>query len=111
MGYKPGRSVVVYLAVIFGLVFFGQSDSVTFSPLGALVFSVTSFHGRGFFLGASRSTAATVRRRRSHISLLIRLTSLPPSRSASLEVCLLNGHSVPRSTWELRRQELVSVTV
>jgi hypothetical protein len=54
-GYKPGRSVVVYLAVIFGWAaayyFLGQSDSVTFSPLGALVFSVTSFHGRGFFPG------------------------------------------------------------
>jgi uncharacterized protein YjbI with pentapeptide repeats len=54
-GYKPGRSVVVYLAVIFGCAaayfFLGQSDSVTFSPLGALVFSVTSFHGRGFFPG------------------------------------------------------------
>ncbi len=54
-GYKPGRSVVVYLAVIFGsaaaFFFLGQSDSVTFSPLGALVFSVTSFHGRGFFPG------------------------------------------------------------
>jgi uncharacterized protein YjbI with pentapeptide repeats len=54
-GYKPGRSVAVYLAVIFGwaaaFFFLGQSDSVTFSPLGALVFSVTSFHGRGFFPG------------------------------------------------------------
>ncbi len=54
-GYKPGRSVVVYLAVIFGWAaayfFLGQSETVTFSPLGALVFSVTSFHGRGFFPG------------------------------------------------------------
>jgi uncharacterized protein YjbI with pentapeptide repeats len=54
-GYKPGRSVVVYLAVIFGWAaayyFLGQTDTVTLSPLGALVFSVTSFHGRGFFPG------------------------------------------------------------
>jgi uncharacterized protein YjbI with pentapeptide repeats len=54
-GYKPGRSVLVYLAVIFGWAaayyFLGQTASVNLSPLGALVFSVTSFHGRGFFPG------------------------------------------------------------
>jgi uncharacterized protein YjbI with pentapeptide repeats len=54
-GYKPGRSVVVYLAVIFGCAaayfFLGQSGGLSLSPLGALVFSVTSFHGRGFFPG------------------------------------------------------------
>jgi len=54
-GYKPGRSVVAYLLVIFGFAatFFtlGKVVGPTFSPLGALVFSVTSFHGRGFFPG------------------------------------------------------------
>ena len=54
-GYKPGRSLVAYLLVIFGFAatFFtlGKVVGPAFSPLGALVFSVTSFHGRGFFPG------------------------------------------------------------
>jgi uncharacterized protein YjbI with pentapeptide repeats len=54
-GYKPGRTVLWYLAVIaaFTLTYFllGPGEGHTFSPQGALVFSVTSFHGRGFFPG------------------------------------------------------------
>lgn len=56
-GYRPGRSVIAYLLVIFvfasAYFAFGPSQGVPLSPLGALVFSVTSFHGRGFFPGGS----------------------------------------------------------
>ena len=54
-GYKPGRSVLAYLLVIatFALVYaiLGHSIHPAISPLGALIFSITSFHGRGFFPG------------------------------------------------------------
>jgi len=60
-GYKPGRSFITYLLVIiaFAAAFFalstgalgiGGHDAIN-SPLSALVFSITSFHGRGFFPG------------------------------------------------------------
>jgi hypothetical protein len=49
-GYKPGRSVLIYLLVIavFATCYsaFGH-----LSLLEALIFSVTSFHGRGFLPG------------------------------------------------------------
>jgi uncharacterized protein YjbI with pentapeptide repeats len=49
-GYRPGRSVLIYLLVIavFALCYsvFGH-----LSALEALIFSVTSFHGRGFLPG------------------------------------------------------------
>jgi Pentapeptide repeats (8 copies) len=55
-GYKPGRTVLWYLAVIaaFALTYYllGPGEGHAFSPQGALVFSVTSFHGRGFFPGS-----------------------------------------------------------
>ncbi len=54
-GYRPGRSLAVYVFVILGFAatYFtlGQNFGPQVSPLGALVFSVTSFHGRGFFPG------------------------------------------------------------
>ena len=54
-GYRPARSLVAYLLVIVGFAaaYFalGPGSGVDLSPLGALVFSVTSFHGRGFFPG------------------------------------------------------------
>ncbi len=54
-GYKPWRSFVAYLIVIiaFATVYFiiGHKVGPVLSPLGSLVFSVTSFHGRGFFPG------------------------------------------------------------
>ncbi len=50
-GYRPGRSVIWYLVTIFGsalaYTFFGH---LPYLP-DALVFSLTSFHGRGFFPG------------------------------------------------------------
>jgi uncharacterized protein YjbI with pentapeptide repeats len=54
-GYKPGRSVLAYLCVIvsFAVVYFelGQAVGPHLSFIGALTFSITSFHGRGFFPG------------------------------------------------------------
>ena len=54
-GYRPGRSLLAYLIVIacFAVTYFilGNAVGPQLSPLGALVFSVTSFHGRGFFPG------------------------------------------------------------
>ncbi len=50
-GYRPGRSVTAYLVFIFGfaLAYFAFGH-LPFLP-DALVFSLTSFHGRGFFPG------------------------------------------------------------
>ncbi len=49
-GYKPGRSLVIYLLMIASFAtcyfFFGHLP-----PREALIFSVTSFHGRGFLPG------------------------------------------------------------
>ena len=49
-GYKPGRSLFIYILMIavFATCYFlvGQ-----LTPSEALIFSVTSFHGRGFFPG------------------------------------------------------------
>lgn len=54
-GYKPWRSFVAYLLVIaaFATTYFiiGQTAGPVLSPLGSVVFSMTSFHGRGFFPG------------------------------------------------------------
>jgi hypothetical protein len=54
-GYRPGRSVVAYLLVIglFATAYalLGHAVHPPFSPLAALIFSITSFHGRGFFPG------------------------------------------------------------
>jgi hypothetical protein len=54
-GYKPVRTLGWYLLVIFGFawIYFhlGSIEGHPLSPGGALVFSLTSFHGRGFFPG------------------------------------------------------------
>jgi len=54
-GYKPLRCFVAYLLVIltFATVYFiiGHTVGPVLSPLGSIVFSMTSFHGRGFFPG------------------------------------------------------------
>ena len=56
-GFRVWRSFLAYLIVItaFALAYFivGQKVGPALSPLGAWVFSMTSFHGRGFFSGAS----------------------------------------------------------
>ena len=57
-GYQPIRSVRAYLLVIicFAIMYFilGHLVGPNLSPVEALVFSVTSFHGRGFFPGGIR---------------------------------------------------------
>lgn len=54
-GYKPLRSFIAYLIVIitFAVAYFfiGRTVGPALSPLGSVVFSMTSFHGRGFFPG------------------------------------------------------------
>ena len=54
-GYKPIRSFIAYLIVItaFATVYFiiSRTAGPVLSPLGSFVFSMTSFHGRGFFPG------------------------------------------------------------
>lgn len=54
-GYKPSRSFLAYLFIISGFAtayyILGHTVGPTLSPLGAFVFSMTSFHGRGFFPG------------------------------------------------------------
>lgn len=56
-GYHPLRSVATYLLVIcgFAAVYFalGQTIAPPLGPLDALIFSLTSFHGRGFSPGAA----------------------------------------------------------
>jgi hypothetical protein len=54
-GYKPWRSFVAYLIVILGFAtgyfVIGRTVGPSLSPLGSFIFSMTSFHGRGFFPG------------------------------------------------------------
>ena len=54
-GYKPGRSIFWYLVVIFGFAraYYLQehTSKLHLSGVGSLIFSITAFHGRGFFLG------------------------------------------------------------
>jgi hypothetical protein len=54
-GYKPWRCFAAYLIVIaaFATAYFiiGHTVGPALSPLGSVVFSMTSFHGRGFFPG------------------------------------------------------------
>ena len=56
-GYRPGRSVIWYLVIIVGF-------ATTYYVFGhlppfpdSLVFSLTSFHGRGFFPGLGNATS------------------------------------------------------
>ena len=54
-GYRPGRTALWYLALVlsFAVAYWllGPLEGHPFRWDGALVFSVTSFHGRGFFPG------------------------------------------------------------
>ena len=58
-GYKPLRSFRAYLLVIiaFATAYFviGHAVGPVLSPLASIVFSITSFHGRGFFPGSNIS--------------------------------------------------------
>lgn len=63
-GYRPLRSLLLYLILICGFAtayfFLGPTVGVPLSPLGAIVFSITSFHGRGFFPGGSPGHSITL---------------------------------------------------
>jgi hypothetical protein len=52
-GYRPIRCFIVYLIVntAFATAYYliGHAVGQSLSPIGAFVFSITSFHGRGFF--------------------------------------------------------------
>ena len=54
-GYRLWRSFATYAVVIVGFAaayyFIGPVAKLSLSPLDALVFSMTSFHGRGFSPG------------------------------------------------------------
>ncbi len=54
-GYKPWKAFIAYLIVIlaFATAYFiiGHKVGPILSPLSSIVFSMTSFHGRGFFPG------------------------------------------------------------
>jgi uncharacterized protein YjbI with pentapeptide repeats len=56
-GYHPLRSALTYLLVVGGFAAayyaLGQTVSPALGPLDALIFSLTSFHGRGFSPGAA----------------------------------------------------------
>jgi hypothetical protein len=56
-GYRPLRSFLTYIVVVLGFAaayfLLMPITGVHFEALGALVFSVTSFHGRGFSPGES----------------------------------------------------------
>jgi hypothetical protein len=56
-GYRPGRSVVWYLIIIFGFALtYHVFGGLTLFPPDAFVFSIMSFHGRGFFPSLSSET-------------------------------------------------------
>lgn len=52
-GERPGRAFIAYIATVltFAVGYFaiGHLVGPTISPFGSLLFSLTSFHGRGFF--------------------------------------------------------------
>src|SRR5579884_2041317 len=56
-GYKPGRTVIAYLSTIlsFAILYYVlghlAGNQTVMSPLYALIVSIISFHGRGFFPG------------------------------------------------------------
>lgn len=63
-GYKPVRSVITYLVIVgcFALAYYflGNAIHPPLGPIGALVFSVTSFHGRGFSPGENVSITSPI---------------------------------------------------
>lgn len=60
-GFKPVRTLLVYLIIILGYAtaYFALQNGVIASPVAALIFSITSFHGRGFFPGGLTLDAPT----------------------------------------------------
>jgi hypothetical protein len=57
-GYRPGRSVCWYLAVILGFALaYHVFGGLSLFPPDAFIYSLTSFHGRGFFPGLEHTTS------------------------------------------------------
>jgi uncharacterized protein YjbI with pentapeptide repeats len=54
-GYQPWRGLAAYFLIIgvFARAYYvlGQTPKIHLSCVGAVIFSITAFHGRGFFLG------------------------------------------------------------
>jgi len=80
-GYRPLRSVLTYLLVVgaFALTYslLGRVGGPLLDPLVAVVFSVTSFHGRGFAPGGNvtlDSTVAVLAAVEGILGLLIEIT-------------------------------------
>jgi hypothetical protein len=56
-GYKPVRSILWYFVIIIGFAFaYSVFGHLSIIP-DALVFSLTSFHGRGFFPGLGNAAS------------------------------------------------------
>jgi hypothetical protein len=59
-GYRPARTLFWYLVIVLGFaahyVTLAPAEHIHLSFLGALVLSVSSFHGRGFFPGIPGTT-------------------------------------------------------
>jgi hypothetical protein len=80
-GYKPMRSLITYLLVVagFALAYYllGSNVNPALDAHGAIVFSLTSFHGRGFAPGGSLSPdnpLTTLAAVEAVIGLLIEIT-------------------------------------
>jgi uncharacterized protein YjbI with pentapeptide repeats len=57
-GYRPGRSVFWYLATVCGFALaYHLLGQLSLFPPDAFVYSLTSFHGRGFFPGLEHRTS------------------------------------------------------
>lgn len=80
-GYKPMRSFITYVLVVgtFALTYFllGNNVNPPLDPLSALVFSITSFHGRGFVPGENvllNNPLTVIAASEAIIGLLIEIT-------------------------------------
>lgn len=80
-GYKPSRSFLAYLLVNFTFAtayyLLGPSQGLSLTPLEALVFSLTSFHGRGFSAGTNiglSSPITLLAALEAFVGLLVELT-------------------------------------
>jgi len=61
-GYRPLRSILWYLAIVIGFALtYYTFGHLSLWPPDAFVYSLTSFHGRGFFLALKESPLCTTR--------------------------------------------------
>ncbi len=83
-GYKSLRSIIAYLLIVIGFAiiyyFLGQREHISLSYWGSLVYSVTSFHGRGFLPGPGVSNLD---------NLLIRLAALEAVVGLLIEISFI----------------------